>query len=244
MYGKMNRYVAVFSVFLVAIVVVFLLLRTDFVGESVAQEPASGAETSQEAVLVKKGEMTTKAQQKLLQNTSGDFYMGNEFAPVIMIEYASLSCPHCAHFHEDVLNDLLESHVKTGKVKYVFRDFPLNQQALDASKLSMCGDKDSYFNFIKVLFKSQENWAYTPTYLDTLKNIAHLGGIDEAKFNECLADPKIEEKILEVKKDAIEILGVNSTPTIFINGIEYQGPREYEDVSKYINSLLTASTTR
>lgn len=240
---KMNRFIIIFSVFLVTIALAFFLIRADFSTEALESEsPNAGKEPSEEAVLVKKGDLTTKAQQKLLQNTSGDFYMGNEFAPALMIEYASLSCPHCAHFHETVLDDLIESYVKTGKLKYVFRDFPLNAPAFDASKLSQCADKDSYFNFIKVLFKSQENWAFSPNHLDTLKNIANLGGIGEEKFAECMQNEAIEEKILSAKKDAIEILGVSSTPTIFINGVEYEGPRTYEDMSRYINSILSGSS--
>lgn len=203
-----------------------------------AIEAASGQ--PQEAVLVKKGELQTSAKAKLLQNLAGDYYMGNEYAPVLMIEYASLSCPHCAHFHQAVLDDLIVSHINTDKVRYIYRDFPLNAPALDATKLSMCADKDKYFNFLKVLFKSQENWMMADDYKAVLKSIGKLGGVSEDEFDKCLADKEVESRILSVKKDAIDVLGVDSTPTIFINGIEYEGEHTHEAVAKYIDSLLTA----
>ncbi len=234
----MTKYIASFAVFLIVIFVGVTIVRAN---DSTAQEQIESASgESQEAVLIKKGDLETGAKAKLLQNLAGDYYMGNEYAPVLMIEYASLSCSHCANFHSNVLDDLIVSHVNTGKVKYIYRDFPLNQPALDASKIAMCAPKESYFNFLKVLFKSQENWAFSPNYRDILKNIAKIGGIDAAKFDACLADDEIEGDILQTKKDAIDILGVKSTPTIFINGTEYYGKHQYEKVAKHIDALLTS----
>ena len=261
----MKKFVITFSVVLVLVIVGYTLLGANNQLDLKALESASGTEqksekpaaadkpaetnTSEvtpiveqskpnEAVLVKKGELNTSAKAQLLQNMAGDYYMGNEYAPVLMIEYASLSCPHCAHFQEAVLDDLIVSHINTGKVRYIYRDFPLNAPALDATKLSMCADKKNYFNFIKVLFKSQENWVMADDYKAVLKNIGKLGGVSEDQFDKCLADKTNEEKILKTKKDAIEILGVDSTPTIFINGVEYEGEHSYEAVTKYIDSLL------
>jgi protein-disulfide isomerase len=92
------------------------------------------------------------------------------------------------------------------------------------------------------LFKSQENWAFTPDYLQVLKSIAKLGGIAEDKFESCLTNKANEEKILQTKKDAIDVLEVSSTPTIFINGIVYEGKHSHQKVAKYIDSLMKPSS--
>lgn len=232
----MNKYLAAACIFLIAIFVGLTVMRSGQASDT--KVSTAVADDKQEAVLVKKGELKTDAKAKLLQNLGGDYYMGNEYAPVLMIEYASLSCPHCANFHEKVLDDLIVSHINNGKLRYIYRDFPLNKPALDASMLAMCADKKSYFNFLKVLFKSQENWAFSPNYKEILRSIAKLGGIDSEKFDQCLADKDLEKKILEIKKDAIEVLEVKSTPTIFINGTEYEGKHTHSEVAKHIDSLL------
>jgi protein-disulfide isomerase len=240
----MKKIVIAISVFLIIAAGWFLLPQNQDAATIKILESASGSEKIEEkteAVLVKKGELNTSAKAKLLQNLRGDYYMGNEFAPVLMIEYASLSCPHCAHFHEAVLDDLIASHIETGKVRYIYRDFPLNAPAFDASKLAMCADKDKYFNFIKVLFKSQENWVMADDYKAVLKNIAKLGGISEEDFDKCLNNKEIEKKILKVKQDAIDVLSVQSTPTIFINGIQYKGKHSHEAVANYIDTFLKTS---
>jgi len=234
----MKKYLITFSLFIATVLAVFLFLRVDTNAD--VKTVAAASAKPQEAVLIKKGERNTGAKAKLLQNLSGDYYMGNKFAPVLMIEYASLSCPHCANFHEKVVDDLIVSHINTGKVRYIFRDFPLNAPAMDASKLAMCADKDKYFNFLKVLFKSQENWMMADDYRAVLKNIGKLGGVSEEGFDKCMADKTVEEKILKTKQAAIEVLGVQSTPTIFINGVEFRGEHTHEVVAKYIDSLLKA----
>lgn len=236
----MKKYLVPFSIFIIAVIVIASFIRGSNASDVESLEAATGKK--QEAVLIKKGELNSEGKAKLLQNVSGDFYMGNQYAPVLMIEYASLSCPHCANFHSKVVDDLIVSHVNTGKVRYIYRDFPLNKPALDASLLAMCADKNNYFNFIKILFKSQENWAFSPDYIEVLRNIAKLGGISPEKFDTCLADKEAEAKILQTKKDAIEVLEVSSTPTIFINGIEYNGKHTYAAVAKYVDSLLTTGS--
>lgn len=234
----MKNYLIALAIFVIA---AFAGIAYTSASESSAATTIESASGKEEAVLVKKGELNIEAKAKLLENTSGDYSMGNKYAPVLMIEYASLSCSHCANFHDKVLDDLIVSHINTGKLRYIFRDFPLNQPALDASLLARCADKNNYFNFVKVLFKSQENWAYSPDYKDILRNIAKLGGIEGDNFDECLADKAMQEEILTDKKDAIEVLEVNSTPTIFINGVLYKGPHLHKDVADYVDSLLSSS---
>ncbi|PIR31714.1 MAG: hypothetical protein COV36_07220, partial [Alphaproteobacteria bacterium CG11_big_fil_rev_8_21_14_0_20_44_7] len=102
-----------------------------------------------------------------------------------------------------------------------------------------CSGDKKYFSFLKVLFKSQANWAFTEESIPTLKRIAKIGGMSEEDFDTCMANEKIEEEILQTKKEAVEILEVKSTPTIFINGLEYDGRRTHEDVAEHIDGYLT-----
>lgn len=241
--AKINTYIIAFFAFLIVIFVAFMLTRYQ-TSSYQEEEPKAGdvqhtseSVHSEEIIVTKFAELTPE-KAKLLKDTSGELYLGNKYAPVLMIEYASLSCPHCAHFHSDVLEKLLPKYIETGKLKYVFRDFPLNKQAFDAAKLTHCAPDDKYYGFVKALFKSQENWAFSKDYTEILKSIAKLGGIPAEAFEECMNNKEIEDKILDVQKEAVDILEVKSTPTIFINGHHYKGGNDYGKVAKFIDGLL------
>ncbi len=168
-----------------------------------------------------------------------DIVMGKDTAPVVMVEYASLSCPHCGHFYNTVLPDLTTKYIDTGKVKLVYRDYPLNAPALKAAELVQCADPDRRHVFLKVLFNTQEKWAYDANYKDVLANVAALGGIDKAKFEACMKDAVIEKAILASAKEAQDDYKVQSTPTFFINGKPSQGNHDVENMSKLIDIALT-----
>lgn len=229
----MNKYAAIFFGFIAIVMVAYFTTRQTANSSAASLESASGKESKQE-VVVKKYSDAEKA--KFLNDTSGDYFLGNAMAPVVLIEYASLSCPHCADFHEKVVDPLMPTYIESGKVKYVFRDFPLNAPALEASKIAHCAGPEKFFSFIKVLFQSQNNWVIPGT--PEIKKIAALGGITAEQYDKCIKDPTIENKILKTQKDANEILGVKSTPTIFINGIQYKGEHNFEDVSESIDKYL------
>lgn len=228
----MNKYATVFFGFIAIIIVAYFVTRHGINSGAKELDTASGAK---QEVVVKKYTEADKA--KVLKDTSSDFYMGKDMAPVLMIEYASLSCPHCKDFHEKVVDPLIPTYIESGKVKYVFRDYPLNAPALEAAKIAHCSGKDRFFSFVKVLFQSQPNWVISDKD-DELKKIAALGGIDEAAFNTCINDKALENQILKTQKDAADILGVSSTPTIFINGHKYDGKHSFEDVAAFIDQQL------
>ena len=126
-----------------------------------------------------------------------DIYMGDVNALVTIVEYSSLSCPHCQHFHQKVLPELEKEFITTGKVKLILRHFPLNAPALKASEVVECsgsngGNGGSRANFIKVLFELQEKWAFTEDYLKNLKQIALTGGMDSAAFESCVNNKDLE----------------------------------------------------
>ncbi len=190
--------------------------------------------------------MAVQAQEKkvspaeraaLLAVAEGDVALGAEDAPVTMIEYASLSCGHCATFHNDVYPVLKERFVDTGKLRFVFRHFPLNEPALRGSLLVNCVAAEKQESFLRTLFKAQDKWAFDRGFLQNLKNIARVGGMKEADFDACMVDADQEKALLEGRLKASQVLGVSSTPTFFINGEMFKGHKPEQFISK-IESLL------
>jgi protein-disulfide isomerase len=164
-----------------------------------------------------------------------DVSYGNKNAKNKIVEYASLSCIHCKDFHEQVFYKLKESFVDKGDVYFVHRNYPLNMPAMKATKLVECVAKpEDRAVMLGALYKSQSQWAYVASeeaLKDRLKDIAKIGGIDEAKFKSCYDDKSIEEKIIENMKRANTELGITGTPTIFLNGVKYEGERTVEAMS-------------
>ena len=171
-----------------------------------------------------------------------DFVLGSRTAPIIMIEYASLSCPHCAHFSRTTLPLLIKKYVDTGKMMYIMRPFPLNAPALKAADLLECvGEQDShrYYTFAKVLFDAQGKWAYSATYMTNLETIAQVGGVSKAQFDSCMNNTDIETKVLTIKKEANDQLKLPHTPYIFIGGKVYDGDRGIVPMSMLIEHKLS-----
>ncbi len=170
-----------------------------------------------------------------------DMYLGDEKSPVIMIEYSSTTCPHCADFHKDVLPKIQENYITTGKVVYILRDLPTNKASLLAAKLAHCGTtKQQYFDFISAMMESQSIWAFNKNYQDSLMNIGKLGGLTQSKITECFNDSKLEESILKKALDASKVIDIQYTPTFIINGKKYQGAHKYEEFQKAIDAELFA----
>ncbi len=171
----------------------------------------------------------------------GDFVMGDPKAKVAIVEYASLSCPHCAHFSADVVPIIKEKYVDTGKAFYILRQFPLNEPAMKGAELVMCiGDKegaDRYYAFNRVLFNAQDKWAFEKDFVGAMKPMAQVGGVSLEMVDACLADKEIEARILASVKEAAEVLKVNRTPMIFINGKQPEKPA-VEDISAMIEEAL------
>jgi protein-disulfide isomerase len=175
---------------------------------------------------------------------ASDIVIGENKAPVTIVEYASLSCPHCAHFYTESLPELKKKYIDTGKAKLVYRDYPINAAALDGAKLLQCVDKERRHTFLTVLFTTQSKWAYDANYKDSLANIAALGGIDRSKFDACMADKAIEKSVLQTAKVAQDDYKLNSTPSFFINGAPYTGDRGVEPMSKAIEETLAKDTKK
>ena len=180
----------------------------------------------------------------LLKVLPSDIAVGAKNAPVTIIEYASLSCAHCASFYSDGFSKLKEEYIATGKVRFVYRDFPLNQQALFAGMLALCqvsdheADAQKYYDFIKVLFRTQEVWAFTKDFTAKLETLAKLDGMSTEKFNECIKSKTLQEGMLTVRMQADKILQITSTPTFFINGEMISGYGGYGEIKNIIETKL------
>ena len=147
-----------------------------------------------------------------------DFVIGSPSAPVTVIEYASLTCPHCRNFHENILPALKSAYVDSGKVRLVYRDFPLDGLALRASMLARCSGRERFFGFLDILFKRQAQWAGSPDPLAALAKVAALGGLNADDFKACLKNTKIETLVLAQRQEAEKAFAVESTPSFIING--------------------------
>lgn len=184
-----------------------------------------------------------KSQSALIKDAPlpDDFVMGKPDAPVVLVEYASMSCPHCAHFSTTVLPELEKQYIQTGKIRYILRQFPLNEPALKAAMLLDCvgeSNKDKYFVFAKVLFDAQNKWAYDSNFMAGLETIATVGGLSHEQFQNCVTPTDREMKLLKQKKVAEEQVKVPHTPYIFIAGEAYEGDRGFEAISKFIDKKL------
>jgi protein-disulfide isomerase len=169
-----------------------------------------------------------------------DMALGPADAAVTITEYASMTCPHCARFDQDVFPQIKKEFVDTGKVRYVFREFPLDIKAAAGSMLARCiakNDGGKYFAVVDLLFKQQEEWA-GPKTTETLKRIGKQAGLTEQNVEDCLKDQALLDKISADQKYANEVLKVNSTPTFFINGEMLKGETSFEEFSKRITPLL------
>jgi protein-disulfide isomerase len=166
----------------------------------------------------------------------GDMAVGDEKAPITIIEYASMTCPHCAAFHTTTYPELKKRYIDTGKVRFIFREFPLDQLALAGFLLARCAGPDKYFPMIETLFQQQQKWVVQKP-LGPLMAIAKQTGMSEAAFNECLQNQKLVDGIEDVRQRAMK-LKVESTPSFFVNGKQLRGAFTIEDFEKAIAPLL------
>lgn len=164
--------------------------------------------------------------------------LGDPQAPVTIIEYASLTCPHCAQFHTEVLPELKERYIEPGKVRLIYRDFPLDERALDAAALAHCAGPDRYFGFLDVLFQTQASWAGADDHIAALKRLGKLGGLSEAEMDACLSDDELTDGILRSRLEGQNEHQVSSTPTLVIDGQTYSGARDIDELSAVINPLV------
>ena len=167
-----------------------------------------------------------------------EMFLGNKDAPVTVIEYASMTCPHCASFHIKNFPAIKKAYVDTGKVKFVFREFPLDRVAWFGSILARCSGEKRFFAFIDVMFRRQSNWARAEDPVKALSQLAQIGGVGKAEFEACLADKKLGDGILKTRLDGNNKFKVESTPSFVVNGKKAKGEMTVEALAKLVEPLL------
>ena len=168
----------------------------------------------------------------------GDRVLGDANAPVTIVEYASLTCIHCANFHNETLPAIKTKYVDTGKVKIVFREFPFDPLATAASMLARCAPEQRYWPMLDLFFKTQDVWARSDKPLDALLVLARQAGFTQESFEACLKNQSVYDGINAMRKRGSETFAVNSTPTLFVNGQRMTGNRSIEEMEKMIEPLL------
>jgi protein-disulfide isomerase len=169
-----------------------------------------------------------------------DMALGSKDASVTITEFASMTCPHCAAFTEAVFPKLKSEYIDTGKVRYVFREFPLDVKAAAGSMLARCIAKDDpgkYFAVVDMLFKQQNDWVLKNT-TETLTRIGKQAGMSQQAVESCLKDQALLDKITADRQFAADVLKVSSTPTFFINGEKLTGEASFEEFAKRIQAQL------
>lgn len=159
----------------------------------------------------------------------GEQALGAESAPNVIIEYASMTCPHCARFANDVFPLLKQRHIDTGKVRFIFREYPLDPLAGAASSLARCAGKDKFFPTIELLFRTQKTWAVDRPEKPLLATVMPMGFTEES-FKACIADQKIFDGLVWVRDYAAKNFKVGATPTFFVNGEMKVGVLEIEEI--------------
>lgn len=168
----------------------------------------------------------------------GDRILGDPAAPVTVIEYASLTCPHCANFHTITLPKLEAEYIEAGQVKLVFRHFPLDQLALRAAGLAQCMPPERYFGFLGMLFESQSSWATAQDPLAALARLGRTAGLDDAEIQSCLSDDDKLDEIVSGRLEAEQAYSISSTPSFVIDGQKYSGALTMEQLQEIIDPML------
>ncbi|WP_343036068.1 DsbA family protein [Hongsoonwoonella zoysiae] len=164
--------------------------------------------------------------------------LGDENAPVTMVEYASMTCGHCANFHKNTYPHLKSEYIEQGKVRFLFREFPLDPVATAAFMIARCASEDKYFDVVDTMFAEQRKWAFTNDPYNSLLNFAKQIGFTQENFDGCLQNQELLDAINKIKNRASSEFGVSSTPTFFVNGEKVNGAITVEQLDEELAKHL------
>lgn len=170
----------------------------------------------------------------------GDVWLGPDTAKVTIVEYASLTCTHCAHFHETTFPELKKRYIDTGQARFTLREFPLDPLATAGFMLARADGPGKYYPITDLLFDTQKSWAFTDKPLDALAQTVRQAGFSKEKFEATLKDQKLFDSINAVKNRGVEMFKVDSTPTFFVNGQRVPGAVSIEELEKVMKPMLAA----
>ncbi len=201
-----------------------LLLGLAFVAVLIASQPFSG---------------TTWAAIVSIEKAQSEMVLGKADAPVTMVEYSSLGCPHCAAFHRDTLPRIKKEYIDTGKVRLIYRDFPLGTAALAASMIARCAGPKKFFGFVEILFRSQAQWSKSNNPMLALTKVARFGGLSETDVQACLKRQPLLDFIRKGALAAQETHKINSTPSFIIGDDTISGAQPFEAFKKVLDKALS-----
>lgn len=202
-----------------------------------AQETTSTASTPEDEIPTADGSVDMN--EVLKPGSLPEIALGKEDAPVKIVEYMSLTCPHCAHFAVTTFDAIKQKYIDTGKVRFIIREFPFDPRAAAAFMLARCAPQEQYMPMVEMLFKQQIAWASPDVDgRAALLQMSKLAGFTEDSFTKCLTNQKLLDDVNSVRERAAKDFGVNATPTFLINGKRYAGDMSVGAMSKLIDSLL------
>jgi protein-disulfide isomerase len=175
------------------------------------------------------------------ETNSNLIVLGQDKAIIKIKIFSSLTCPHCANFHTEVVPEIKREYIDTGKVQLIFIDFPLDQVAFNASKILHCLDSKEQITFLDIVYETQQKWTIGSNIDEinnNLKKIVKNLGISSAQFDKCLIDEAISDKILSGRIDANRKYSIDSTPTIVINEKKLEGSANFKNIEKEIEKLI------
>ena len=173
-----------------------------------------------------------------LEGPLGDVWLGSDTAPVTIIEYASMTCPHCAHFQAETFPALKAKYIDTGKVRFTLREFPFDALATAGFMLARCSGNERYYPMIDLLFSQQRNWVSAAKPSEALLGVVRQAGFSQESFNTCLQNKPVYEGVNSVRDRAEKVFKVDSTPTFFINGQKQSGAISLETLDQLLAPLL------
>jgi len=188
--------------------------------------------------LASAGAYAQKAKLPPLAEILSERVFGQADAPVTIIEYASMTCPHCAEFHAGPYPAIKKEYIETGKVKFIYRDFPLDRLALAAAMMARCAPKERYFPVVDIIFRTQQNWAKVADPAAALSQIGLLAGISKETYQACVGSKEIFDGVMKIRNDGDKQFKVQSTPTFVVNGKRVDGHLPIERFRKVLDAEL------
>lgn len=209
-------------------------------GEAAQTAPSAPAQTapSAEAVKVPEAEGSVDMAEVLKPGALPEMALGEANAPVTIVEYMSMTCPHCADFHNNTFEAIKTKYVDSGKVRFIVREFPFDPRAAAAFMLARCAPEGQYFPMVSMLMKQQETWAAAEDGRGALLQMSKLAGFTEDSFTACLTNQKLLDDVNAVRERGAKEFGIAATPTFLINGKRYSGDMSVDTMSALIDSML------
>jgi len=190
------------------------------------------------ALAIQSAAVAESSESEISPGAMSEKVLGDDDAEITIIEYASLTCPHCAQFHAEILPKIKTEYIEPGKAKLVYRDFPLDEVALKASLLARCAPDDKFFTFIDALFTQQFAWSRSNDPVEALTNLGMVGGLSKESVEACLSNEELTDYVLQVRLDGQNEYDVNSTPTVIINGKKLAHVSSFDEVKAAIDPLV------